>query len=105
MPTEPAISTDVTTTVKAEVARDLIGRAGLELGEGGWLLRDGGQTRDPRDALTDALLVLAEKFEIPMADVIDAAELEAAQNDPRVRSFHNEADAYLEELERQGRNR
>ncbi len=37
--------------------------------------------------------------------VVDAAELDAAQNDPRVRSFHEEADAYLAELERQGRNR
>jgi hypothetical protein len=37
--------------------------------------------------------------------VVDAAELAAAQSDPRVRSFHEEADAYLAELERQGRNR
>lgn len=50
-------------------------------------------------------LVLAEEFEIPMGDVIDAAELKGAQNDPRVRSFHKEADAYLDELERQGRDR
>jgi hypothetical protein len=37
--------------------------------------------------------------------VIDAAEFEAAQNDPRVRSFLEEADAYLADLEQQGRNR
>jgi hypothetical protein len=37
--------------------------------------------------------------------VIDAAEFEAAQNDPRVRSFLKKADAYLAELEQQGRNR
>jgi hypothetical protein len=37
--------------------------------------------------------------------VIDSAEFEAAENDPRVRSFLKEADAYLTELERQGRNR
>jgi hypothetical protein len=37
--------------------------------------------------------------------VIDAAEFETARQDPRVRSFLNEADAYLVELERQGRNR
>jgi hypothetical protein len=37
--------------------------------------------------------------------VIDAAEFKAAQNDPRVRSFLKEADAYLAELEQQGRNR
>ncbi len=37
--------------------------------------------------------------------VIDAEELEAARQDPRVRSFVADADAYLVELERQGRNR
>lgn len=37
--------------------------------------------------------------------VIDTAELEAARQDPRVRSFLTEADAYLTELEQQGRNR
>lgn len=37
--------------------------------------------------------------------VIDTAEFEAAQRDPRVRSFLTEADAYLVELEQQGRNR
>lgn len=37
--------------------------------------------------------------------VIDATELETARQDPRVRSFLTEADAYLVELEQQGRNR
>jgi hypothetical protein len=37
--------------------------------------------------------------------VIDTAEFEAARQDPRVRSFLTEADAYLVELEQQGRNR
>ena len=37
--------------------------------------------------------------------VIDEAEFEVARQDPRVRSFLNEADAYLVELEQQGRNR
>lgn len=37
--------------------------------------------------------------------VVEPAELEAAQNDPRVRAFLDEADAYLAELEQQGRNR
>jgi hypothetical protein len=37
--------------------------------------------------------------------VVDTAELKAAQNDPRVRSFLKEADAYLAEFEQQGRNR
>jgi len=37
--------------------------------------------------------------------VIDAAELKTARQDPRVRSFLTEADAYLVELEQQGRNR
>lgn len=37
--------------------------------------------------------------------VVDTAALKAAQNDPRVRSFLQEADAYLAELEQQGRNR
>jgi len=37
--------------------------------------------------------------------VIDTAEFEAARQDPRVRSFLTEDDAYLVELEQQGRNR
>jgi hypothetical protein len=37
--------------------------------------------------------------------VIDAGEFETARQDPRVRSFLTEADAYLVELEQQGRNR
>ncbi len=37
--------------------------------------------------------------------VVDRAEFKAAQQDPRVRSFLAEADAYLVELEQQGRNR
>lgn len=37
--------------------------------------------------------------------VVDTAEFEAARQDPCVRSFLNEADAYLAELEQQGRNR
>jgi hypothetical protein len=37
--------------------------------------------------------------------VIDAAEFETASQDPRVRSFLEEADAYLAELEQQNRNR
>jgi hypothetical protein len=37
--------------------------------------------------------------------VIDAAEFEEAQRDPRVRTFLEEADEYLADLERQGRNR
>ncbi len=37
--------------------------------------------------------------------VIDTAEFEAARQDPRVRSFLMEADAYLVELEQQGRSR
>jgi hypothetical protein len=36
---------------------------------------------------------------------IDAAEYEAARQDPRVRLFLTEADAYLVELDRQARNR
>lgn len=36
--------------------------------------------------------------------VVDDVELEAARNDPRVWAFLAEADAYLAELERQGRN-
>jgi hypothetical protein len=37
--------------------------------------------------------------------VVDPAEFDAARQDPRVRSFLAEADAYLAELEQQGRNR
>jgi len=40
-----------------------------------------------------------------IAAVIDRAEFDAARQDPRVRSFLAEADAYLVELEQQGRNR
>jgi hypothetical protein len=40
-----------------------------------------------------------------VAAVIDAEELSEAQRDPRVAAFLEEADAYLAELERQGRNR
>lgn len=36
---------------------------------------------------------------------VDSAELDAARSDPRVKSFLMEADAYLTELEREGRNR
>ena len=39
-----------------------------------------------------------------MVAVVDEAEFEAAQHDPRVRAFLNEADAYLADLERHGRN-
>ena len=39
------------------------------------------------------------------AAVIDAAEFEEAQRDPRVRDFLAEADRYLAELELAGRNR
>lgn len=40
-----------------------------------------------------------------IAAVIDTEEFEAARQDPRVRSFLTEADAYLVKLEQQGRNR
>lgn len=39
------------------------------------------------------------------AAVIDAAELDEARRDRRVRGFIAEADRYLAELERAGRNR
>lgn len=42
-------------------------------------------------------------IEEPIA-VIDADELDAARRDPRVRAFLMKADAYLGELERQGRS-
>jgi hypothetical protein len=40
-----------------------------------------------------------------IAAVIDTREFEAARQDPRVRSFLTEADAYLLKLEQQDRNR
>jgi hypothetical protein len=43
--------------------------------------------------------------EASVVAIVDAAELDVAQRDPRVRSFLEEADAYLVELERHGRNR
>jgi hypothetical protein len=36
--------------------------------------------------------------------IVDAAEFEEAQQDPRVKAFLAEADSYLAALERQGRN-
>jgi hypothetical protein len=39
------------------------------------------------------------------AAVIDASEFEAAQRDPRLRLLIDEADSYLAELEKAGRNR
>lgn len=37
--------------------------------------------------------------------VVDVEELEAARRDPRVRAFHEEADSYLADLQREGRDR
>jgi hypothetical protein len=39
------------------------------------------------------------------AAVITEEDLEAARRDPRVQAFLEEADAYVAELDRQGRNR
>jgi hypothetical protein len=49
----------------------------------------------------------SQRHDLPdeIVTVIDTAEFEAARQDPRVRSFLTEADAYLAELEQQGRNR
>jgi hypothetical protein len=49
----------------------------------------------------------SQRHDLPdeIVAVIDTAEFEAARRDPRVRSFLTEADAYLAELEQQGRNR
>lgn len=52
------------------------------------------QTTRRRDALHEEVVA-----------VIDAAEFEEAQRDPRVCTFLEEADEYLADLERQGRNR
>jgi hypothetical protein len=58
----PAIPhTDVAITVTASVAREVIARAGVEHGdEGCWRLPEASQTTDPRTALTDALVAIAE---------------------------------------------
>lgn len=40
-----------------------------------------------------------------VAAVVDAADLESARRDPRVKAFLADADAYVAEVERQGRNR
>jgi hypothetical protein len=57
----PLIQGDVTVTVTGELASDLIAQAGLGLDhEDCWHLRDGTTTTDPRKALTDALVVIAE---------------------------------------------
>lgn len=48
----------------------------------------------------------SQRHDLPeeVVAVIDATEFEAARQDPRVRSFLTEADAYLVEVEQQGRN-
>lgn len=58
-------------------------------------------------ALTLDTYTTSEGLDLPeeIVAVIDAAEFETAREDPRVRSFLDEADAYLVELEQQGRNR
>lgn len=53
-------STDVTVTVAASLAEELIARAGIERGENGWQLPDGTATTDPAAALTQALVVIGE---------------------------------------------
>ena len=49
----------------------------------------------------------SQRHDLPdeIVAVIDTAELEAARQHPRDRSFLTEADAYLVKLEQQGRNR
>lgn len=58
----PVIGGDVTVTVTGGVAAELIAQANIRPHNGAsWRLRDGTATTDPRRALTDALVVLAEK--------------------------------------------
>lgn len=48
---------------------------------------------------------LDHEHEAEPAAVIDAAEFDEAQRDPRLRRLIDEADKYLAELEKSGRNR
>jgi hypothetical protein len=58
----PSIDSDVTVTVTGEVASELIAQAGLGLQDDAcWRLRNGGTTTDPTEALTDALVMIAEE--------------------------------------------
>lgn len=63
----PLIHSDrVTVTVTDTVASDLIARAGLGSdSDDRWHLRDGTTTTDPQQALTDALVTIAEGEESP----------------------------------------
>jgi hypothetical protein len=63
MPRPPTIYTpDVSATVTASVAQEVIARAGIGHGdEGCWRLPDGSQTTDPRITLTAALVALADE--------------------------------------------
>ncbi len=62
MPRPPTIFTpEVSATVTASVALEVIARAGIGHGDQGWRLPDGRQTTDPRITLTAALLALADE--------------------------------------------
>lgn len=58
----PVIGGDVTVTVTGGVAAELIAQADIRSHDGdSWRLRDGTVTADPRRALTEALVVLADE--------------------------------------------
>jgi hypothetical protein len=76
----PRIHGDVTVTVTSSVAAELIERAGIKPGSADcWGLRNGSQTTDPRTALTDALVVIAED---EAADIIEDEAADIIEDDP-----------------------
>jgi hypothetical protein len=57
----PSIDSDITVTLSGPVASELIARAGLgDQDYACWHLRNGRTTTDPKRALTDALVKIAE---------------------------------------------
>jgi hypothetical protein len=68
IPAAPTIGDDVTVSLLSTVAAALIAQAGIVPGSAYcWRLPDGSQTTDPSTALTDALVVIAEREPRPDA--------------------------------------
>ena len=58
----PAVGSTITTTLPAPLALSLVEHAGMERSDHGqgWRTRDGRESPDPRVAVTDALVAIAE---------------------------------------------
>jgi hypothetical protein len=73
----PAVGSTITTTLPPPLALGVVEYAGLERSDDGrgWRTRDGRDTNEPRVAVTDALVAIAE-------DDLAAEFIEADRNDP-----------------------